>query len=431
MKRIIIEELNKWKVKADKKPLIIYGARQVGKTFSAMEFGKDNYANTVYFNFEGNKSLCSIFDLDLNPNRIIIELEALCSQKISKKNTLIIFDEIQACEKALTSLKYFCESSPEYNIIAAGSLLGLAVSGGSYSFPVGKVDIITMYPLSFKEFLWAIGKQDLTSLIENAYAQSLPLSTILHEQALELYRTYLIVGGMPAAITEYINKKDFDFVKLVQNAIYNAYTSDMTKYSSRNEAMRTAAVYDSIPYQLARENSKFQYSLIKSGARAGAYEFSMQWLKKAGIVIACYKSREGKMPLEFYKDATSYKIYMSDVGMLTAKSNYSSSLILSNTNIGGEAKGALTENYIAQELLAKGYTAFYWESDGKAEVDFVLQQGEKIMPIECKSAENVKAKSFNVFRKKYDIDSGIRISAKNFGLENGIKSVPLYAVFCI
>ncbi|MEG2342168.1 MAG: AAA family ATPase [Bacilli bacterium] len=431
MKRIIVEYLEKWKNNPDKKPLIIYGARQVGKTYSAMEFGKENYDNTVYFNFEGNKALCSIFDLDLNPDRIIMELSALCSQKINKQNTLIIFDEIQASEKALTSLKYFCEEAPEYNIIAAGSLLGLAVNRGSYSFPVGKVDILTMYPLTFKEFLWAIKKEELITLITNAYKENTPLSEALHTQAMELYRTYLIVGGMPAAVNQYLNKNDFDYVRIEQNAIFNAYTSDMTKYSTQNEAMKTAAVYDSIPYQLARENNKFQYNLIKSGARASAYEFSMEWLKKAGIVIQCVKTLEGKMPLEFYKDATAYKIYMSDVGMLTAKSNYSPTMILSNTNLGGEAKGALTENYIAQELFANGHTLFYWESNGKAEVDFIIQIKDKIVPIESKAAENVKAKSFDLFRKKYNIDYGIRISGKNFGLENGIKSVPLYAVFCI
>lgn len=431
MKRIIVEYLEKWKNNPDKKPLIIYGARQVGKTYSAMEFGKENYDNTVYFNFEGNKALCSIFDLDLNPDRIIMELSALCSQKINKRNTLIIFDEIQASEKALTSLKYFCEEAPEYNIIAAGSLLGLAVNRGSYSFPVGKVDILTMYPLTFKEFLWAIKKEELITLITNAYKENTPLSEALHTQAMELYRTYLIVGGMPAAVNQYLNKNDFDYVRIEQNAIFNAYTSDMTKYSTQNEAMKTAAVYDSIPYQLARENNKFQYNLIKSGARASAYEFSMEWLKKAGIVIQCVKTLEGKMPLEFYKDATAYKIYMSDVGMLTAKSNYSPTMILSNTNLGGEAKGALTENYIAQELFANGHTLFYWESNGKAEVDFIIQIKDKIVPIESKAAENVKAKSFDLFRKKYNIDYGIRISGKNFGLENGIKSVPLYAVFCI
>ncbi|MEG0529275.1 MAG: AAA family ATPase [Bacilli bacterium] len=431
MKRIIVEYLEKWKNNPDKKPLIIYGARQVGKTYSAMEFGKENYDNTVYFNFEGNKALCSIFDLDLNPDRIIMELSALCSQKINKRNTLIIFDEIQASEKALTSLKYFCEEAPEYNIIAAGSLLGLAVNRGSYSFPVGKVDILTMYPLTFKEFLWAIKKEELITLITNAYKENTPLSEALHTQAMELYRTYLIVGGMPAVVNQYLNKNDFDYVRIEQNAIFNAYTSDMTKYSTQNEAMKTAAVYDSIPYQLARENNKFQYNLIKSGARASAYEFSMEWLKKAGIVIQCVKTLEGKMPLEFYKAATSYKIYMSDVGMLTAKSNYSPTMILSNTNLGGEAKGALTENYIAQELFANGHTLFYWESNGKAEVDFIIQIKDKIVPIESKAAENVKAKSFDLFRKKYNIDYGIRISGKNFGLENGIKSVPLYAVFCI
>jgi predicted AAA+ superfamily ATPase len=431
MERILAKELLAWKNNKNKKPLILHGARQVGKTYLIVEFGKKNYSNISYFNFEGNKNLSDIFENDLNPTRIIRELEALSSCDIIPNKTLIIFDEIQACEKAITSLKYFYENAKEYNFIAAGSLLGIALNRNNLSFPVGKIDILTLHPMNFKEFLLATNNKKLINEIENSYNNDTPLSAPLHEKSLELYRTYLIVGGMPACINEYLTKKDFDFVKIIQNNIYDTYISDMTKYSTPNESIKTIAAYNSVPQQLAKENKKFMYNIIQSGARAKTYEFSLEWLKKAGVVINCSKVNEGKLPLEFYKDILSYKIYMSDVGILTGKSNFPSSLVLSSASIGGKAKWALTENYIAQELIANGHIPYYWESNGKAELDFVLQIGDKVIPIESKSSENVKAKSFSLFMKKYSLTYGIRISGKNFGFENNIKSVPLYAVFCI
>lgn len=431
MKRNIEKKLLCWKNNDGRKPLVLFGARQVGKTYTALQFGKSHYSNVVYLNFEGNNDLSSIFETNLNPHRIITALEAISTQKIQPETTLIIFDEIQASERAITSLKYFCEDAPQYHILAAGSLLGIAVNREKFSFPVGKVDMLTMVPLSFAEFLLATNNETLKEQIENSYKNDEALPSILHNKAIELYRTYLIIGGMPAAVNEYLKSGDFDFIRTVQLNIYNAYTADMAKYSARSEMIKTQAVYDSIPYQLARENKKFQYALIKSGARASAYENSLDWLERSGIVLKCYKTKEGKLPLEFYKDANSYKIYLSDVGLLCAKSNYTPSLILSDINLGGEAKGALTENYVAEQLLANDFTPFYWESEGKAELDFVLQLDDKVVPIECKSANNVKAKSFALFMNKYNLDYGIRISLKNFGFENNIKSVPLYAVFCI
>ncbi len=430
MKRLITEKLLDWKNNKDRKPLIVYGARQIGKTFSILEFAKENYDNLIMCNFENNEPLKEIFTKNLDAKRIILELEALYSQKISK-NTLIFFDEIQACEQALTSLKYFNENAPEYNIICAGSLLGIAINRGHYSFPVGKVDMLNMYPMNFKEFLLATNNEALLTMIEDSYEKDTPLVKVLHNKAIDLYKTYLIVGGMPNAVMEYINKKDFDYVRVAQNNIFNAYVSDMSKYSTQNDTIKTMAVYDSIPSQLAKENKKFQYNLIKSGARATAYENSLVWLDKAGLVLKCTKAKEGKLPLEFYKDALSYKVYMSDVGLLSAKSNIKSALILTEKNFGGEAKGALTENYVAQELTANEIKLYYWESNNTAELDFLLELDNQIIPIECKSAENVKAKSLTVFNSKYNITKSIRISTKNFGFENNIKSVPLYAVFCI
>lgn len=430
MKRKIESKLLYWKNSQDRKPLLIYGARQVGKTYTIVDFGKKHYSDIVYFNFEGNSPLREIFDRDLDPNRIVTALEALSGRKISLGNTLIVFDEIQECEKALTSLKYFCEDAPEYHIIAAGSLLGLAINRGHFSFPVGKVSMLTMYPLDFEEFLMALDCENLVDLIKNSYENNLPLDNPIHLKILDYYYKYLAIGGMPAAINAYINKNDFDFVRIAQNEIQSSYYGDMTKYTDIKESNKIVATYRSIPSQLAKENKKFQYKLIGSGARASTYESSIEWLVTAGIVYKCNKTKSGLMPLKISEDFLSYKIYMSDVGLLSNSLGLNIASILSE-NLSSEAKGALAENYVMQQLAATGFEPNYWESDGKAELDFVIQTKKNVVPIECKFADNVQAKSLNVFIKKYNPNYSIRVSSKNFGLENNIKSVPLYAVFCI
>lgn len=424
-------ELSAWKNNPAKKPLMIFGARQVGKTYSVLAFGKENYEDMLYFNFENNTPLNSIFEKDLDVNRILTTLSALSGKKIIPERTLIFFDEIQASPKAITSLKYFCENAPQYHIIAAGSLLGVSVNRESVSFPVGKIDSLTMYPMNFLEFLWATGNEVLSNAIEQSYSTNSPLNFALHEKAMDLYRTYLLVGGMPECILEYLSKKDFDFVRVKQNRVFNDYSSDMSKYSTKAEAVRHEAAFNSVPSQLAKENKKFQYSLIGSTARSRQYEDSIHWLTKAGVVIKCEKANEGKIPIEFYKDNLSFKIYMSDVGLLTAKMMVPPQTLLSDINFGGEAKGAITENYVAQQLAANGLNLYYWTSDNTAEVDFIVQLNEYAIPIECKSSDNIRSKSLRVFIDKYNPQYAIRISSKNFGFENGIKSVPLYAVFCI
>ncbi|MDR0696362.1 MAG: ATP-binding protein [Christensenellaceae bacterium] len=440
MKRLIESKLFDWKNRKDKMPLLIYGARQVGKTTTIFNFGKTNYANTVVFNFENNEPLATIFDKDLNPIRIIIELERLSGQSITKGSTLVFFDEVQACPNALTSLKYFCEQAPDYHIIAAGSLLGVALSfnknkgkdnddKGKGSFPIGKVEILTMYPMTFEEFLITVNPH-LLNAVKECYAMNLPLLQPLHEKALELYRNYLFIGGMPKAVLEYIEKQDYDFVRIRQSEILSFYSADMAKYTTQSEQRKITTVYNSIPTQLARENKKFQYSLIGSNARAATYEIGLTWLKSAGLVLNCHKAREGKMPLAYYSDLSCYKIYMSDVGLLNAKGNAPKSLVLAD-ELSGEAKGAMTENYVAQELTANGHIIYYWESNGKAEVDFVIQLNDCVIPVEVKSADNVQSKSLKQYVEKYTPAYSIRISGKNFGFTNGIKSIPLYAVFCI
>ena len=430
MKRRIEAGLLNWKNQKDRKPLIVYGARQVGKTYSIISFGKNNYADYAYFNFEANEELKSIFDRNLEPSRIVLELGAVLGKRISG-HTLIIFDEIQAAPKALTSLKYFYEQAPEYHIIAAGSLLGVALERGNYSFPVGKVNSINMYPMDFYEFLMATENEALADIIEAGYRDDTPLSEQLHSRALELYRAYLVVGGMPEVVREYVETNDYRMVRVKQAEIINNYTADMAKYATKNEAVRHVATYNSIPSQLARENKKFQYRLIGSNARSREYEGSIDWLYKAGVVLKCEKVNEGKVPLEFYKDITSFKIYFSDVGLLAAKAMIPVETILSDINFGGEAKGAVTENYLAVQLACREHNLYYWESNSTAELDFVIMYGNGILPIECKDNVHVRAKSLEIFKKKYDIAQSMRVSAKNFGMENGIKSVPLYAAWCI
>ena len=430
MERKIVKKLITWKNSPRRKPLIISGARQVGKTYIALMFGKEHYKNTVYLNMEDSSEVQAVFERDLKPDRIIRELSALSGQSIFPGDTLIIFDEIQSCERALTSLKYFCENAPEYNIIAAGSLLGVATNREKYSFPVGKVDMLTLYPLDFEEFLMASGNGAILQLIKESFESFTPLS--LHDTALDLYKTYLVVGGMPQAVLEYINTKDFNFVLAAQKTINDAYIADMAKYATAQETTKIMAAWASIPAQLSKENRKFQYKVIKSGARAYEYETPLDWLKFAGIINKCVRIKEGKLPLTAYADNDSFKLYMMDTGLLCSKFGIAANVVLSGTPTFDGFKGALAENYICQCLTANGFTPFYWSSPGKAELDFVFQDSQgNIIPLEGKSADNVKSKSLRQFVSIYKPAYSVRVSAKNFGYENDIKSIPLYALFCL
>lgn len=432
MKRLITDKLIEWKNSSSRKPLLIKGARQVGKTYALLEFGKNYYDNVVYLHFEGNtETLNKIFTPDLNPKRIIEEISVYAKQTIFPNKTLIIFDEIQACEQALTSLKYFAEEAPEYHIVAAGSLLGLAINRGKFSFPVGKVDMLTMYPMSFEEFLLATNNDTLIEKIRESYSSFTPLADIYHTLALDLYKKYLVVGGYPAVVRTYLETENFDSVRSVQADISDSYIADMTKYATPNETIRSIAIFNTLSSQLAKENTKFQYAVIKSNARAKDYELSLQWLKASSVVLENIKVTEGKLPLSVYEQIDSFKIYYSDVGLLCFKSGTLPQDILVNSSISDRARGLLAENYVAEQLVSQGYRLNYWESGGKAELDFVIRQNDSVVPVEVKSAENVRARSLKVFIDKYSPSYSIRISAKNFSFENGIKSIPLYAVFCL
>jgi predicted AAA+ superfamily ATPase len=430
MERKIVNSLLAWRNNPDKLPLLLQGARQVGKTYTLLSFGKQYYKNVAYFSMEESKAIPAIFERDLNPERIVRELAAQSGQTILPGDTLLIFDEIQACEQALTSLKYFAERAPQYHVIAAGSLLGVAMKREKFSFPVGKVDMLHLYPMDFEEFIWAVGRRDLCGLIRESYESFTPLS--LHDAAMDVYKTYLVVGGMPRAVAEYADKRDFDFVTATLQTLNNSYIADMAKYAAPQDTVRIMAAWASIPEQLAKENHKFQYKVIKSGARAKDYEIALEWLKAAGMIHKCVNVAEGKLPLSVYAQNEAFKIYMADTGLLCSKFDIPPNAVLHTPHTFDGFKGALAENYICQSLVANGITPYYWTSPGKAEVDFVFQEKSgDIIPLEAKSAENVRSKSLRSYRNIYKPTCSIRVSARNFGFENGIKSIPLYAMFCL
>ncbi|MCI7350772.1 MAG: ATP-binding protein [Ruminococcus sp.] len=430
MKRKITQQLIEWKNSPSRKPLILNGARQVGKTFILREFGKEQYKNTVYVNLESNGTVASMFNDDISPSKLIKYLEAETGERILPDETLIILDEIQSCERAVTSLKYFCEEAPEYHIAAAGSLLGVAINRNQTSFPVGKVNVLRLYPLDFEEFLTATGNDPLIDEITDCYKNMSPMNEALHKKALGLYHDYLIVGGMPEAVKVFVKTNSYIDSGLVQRSIIDSYTADMAKYASNSEAVKIRACYNSIPAQLAKDNKKFQYKVVQKGGSSTIFGASLEWLKQAGVTLECQRVDQGTMPLPVYADQTSFKIYMSDVGLLVNKSQMSV-----NTIITGEANifmGAVTENYIAQQLAAKGYPLYYWTvANSQAELDFVLQKDDKIYAIEVKKGEHVRSRSLSVFKQKYSPDYAIRFSQKNFGKTEDVISVPLYAAFLL
>lgn len=430
MEREILSELIKWKKSKNRKPLIVHGARQVGKTYIIKKFGKENYENLIYVNFETNQELSSQIAESIDAKYVINKLELFFGEKILPEKTLIFFDEIQANERALTSLKYFCEDAPEYHVIAAGSLLGIAINRKNYSFPVGKVQMINMYPLSFKEFLVAIGRENLIEEIQKHFETNERMDKDIHELCLKLYRTYLIVGGMPEVVQTYLDEQKIISAIDVQAEILDSYERDMTKYADNSLSNRIISAFDSIPVQLAKENQKFQYKVISRGGTSSIFGEAILWLKNSGIVNQVYKAT-AELPLEMHKDLASFKLYMSDVGLFVNKAKYPLYQVDLSNQPTMISMGPLTEHYVANELRTKGYEPYYWESDGKAELDFLIQKDVNIIPIEVKSSVHTKARSLDLYMKKYNPDYAIRISEKNFGFENGIKSVPLYAVFCI
>ena len=431
MYRKISEYLAAWKESPFRKPLILQGARQVGKTYSVLDFGREHYDSVAYFNFETNPGLAKTFDESIDPSHLLPILSRVCGQTITEGKTLIVFDEVQLCERALTSLKYFCESAPGHHIVAAGSLLGVAVNRKEYSFPVGKVDMVTLRPMDMEEFLLACGEDGLVAQIRASFEADTPLPSVLHDAALGYYRQYLVVGGMPECVDKYVATKDLILLRHLQATILESYLNDMSKYNNENEVKKTRLCYNSVTVQLSKKNTRFQYKLVKKGARAAEFENAIEWLVLSGITTRIYRVEQPLKPIEDHKDIYAFKIYVSDVGLLCAKKEIVAQDVLYLSSDLDGFKGGMTENYVCSQLLANGYTCYYWMSDRGAEVDFVVQRDGKVIPLEVKSADNTKAKSLGVYIQSYKPAYAIKLSTKNFGYEDGKKTVPLYAAFCI
>lgn len=431
MYRKLIGFLEAWKDCEHRKPLILQGARQVGKTYSVLEFGRTCYENVAYFNFETNPRLNQTFEENISPDYLIPILSHISGQTIVREKTLVVFDEVELCERALTSLKYFCEEAPDYHIIVAGSLLGVAVNRAKFSFPVGKVDMKTLYPMDMEEFLLAMGEGALVERIKKCFDMDTPLPSALHDAAMQLYRQYLVVGGMPECVKQFAETKDYILIRHTQDTILTSYLNDMSKYNNLNEIKKTRLAYDNITVQLSKRNTRFQYKLIKKGGRALEFENAIEWLCLSGIVSQVYKVEQIKKPLENYRDIDAFKIYVSDLGLLCAKKDLLANDVLYMVEELSDFKGGMAENYVNVQLVINGYTTYYWESKRGAEIDFVIQREGRLIPIEVKSADNTKAKSLKAYMETYKPDYAIKLSAKNFGFEDGKKTVPLYAAFCI
>ena len=431
MKRKITQFLIEWKNSPYRKPLILQGARQVGKTYAILEFGRNNYENVAYFNFKMNPSVRKTFDESMEPGYLIPILSRLANQTIVREKTLIFFDEIQLCERAVTSLKYFCESAQNYHLIVAGSLLGVAVNREEFSFPVGKVDMKILCPMDFEEFLLALGEESLVVEIRKCFENNAQMPQAFHEAAMSYYRKYLVVGGMPDCVSKFAETKDYILIRHLQQTILASYLNDMSKYNRENEIKKTRLVYDNITVQLSRKYTRFQYKLIKKGGRAAEFENAIEWLTLSGIVTRIYQVEQAAKPLENNRDIDSFKTYVSDVGLLCAKKDVVAEDVLYLSEELNDFKGGMTENYVCNQLIANGYTCFFWLSARGAEVDFIIQREGKIIPIEVKSADNAKAKSLGVYMETYKPKYAIKLSGRNFDFDNGIKTVPLYAAFCI
>ena len=431
MYRKIRSFLEVWKESGHRKPLILQGARQVGKTYSILEFGRIHYENVAYFNFETNPKLNETFEENISPDYLIPILSHIAGQTIVKEKTLIVFDEVQLCERALTSLKYFCEDAPDYHIIVAGSLLGVAVNRAKFSFPVGKVDMKTLYPMDMEEFMLALGEEALVKQIKDCFADNSSMPSALHGAAIQLYRQYLIIGGMPECVMQFVQTKDYILARHTQDTILASYLNDMSKYNNHNEIKKTRLAYDNITVQLSKKNTRFQYKLVKKGGRASEFENAIEWLCLSGIVSQVYKAEKIKKPLENHRDIDAFKIYVSDLGLLCAKKDLAANDILYMVEELNDFKGGMAENYVNVQLIINGYNTYYWESERGAEIDFVIQREGELIPIEVKSADNTRAKSLKVYMETYKPAYAIKLSAKNFGFEDNKKIVPLYAAFCI
>lgn len=426
MYRIAIEKLLKWKESKHRKPLIIEGARQVGKTWLMKEFGRQAYADTVYINFDSNSRMAELFASDLDTDRLMMGLEIYAGRKIDPDSTLLIFDEVQEVPRALTSLKYFYENAPQYHIVCAGSLLGIALHEGT-SFPVGKVDFLKLYPLSFKEFLMAADKERFAELLDKLDFQMI---TSFRQTYIDALKYYYFVGGMPEAVQSFAENKDFNEVRDIQKRILAAYEQDFSKHAPNDMVPKIRMLWNSIPSQLAKENKKFIYGLVREGARAKEYETAIMWLSDCGLVHKVSRVNAAGVPLKAYEDLKAFKLFMVDVGLLGCMAGLRQHTLLDGNDLFVEFKGALTEQYVCQQLKTiEDLGVYYYTNDrGSCEVDFVVDTGELIIPVEVKAEVNLRAKSLKTYQEKFSPAVSIRTSMTDYKKEDRLINLPLYAI---
>jgi len=426
MERFVFKELIAWKNSVNRKPLILQGARQVGKTWLLKEFGKNEYKQLAYVNFEASAALRSLFAIDFDIDRILTAIQIESGVKVTSDNTLIIFDEIQEADKGISCLKYFYENAPQYHVIAAGSLLGISLHQHT-SFPVGKVDILKLYPMSFQEFLVAMNKTDLQKLLQSNDWQ---LIASFKEKYIDLLRLYYFIGGMPEVVNSYIVQRDFEQVRKIQNSLLIAYENDFSKYAPTEIVPRIRMLWNSVLSQLSKENKKFIYGAIKPGSRAKEFELALSWLIDAGLLYKTNRISKPGLPLASYLDLSAFKLYFLDLGLLVAMGKLSAKTLLEGNAVFSEFKGALTEQYVLQQLKTRSnLEIFYWTSgNSTAEVDFIIQSEDKILPLEVKAAENLQAKSLKSYYLKYDPKLSARVSMSDYRFENWLVNIPLYAI---
>lgn len=426
MYRIAIEKLYKWKNSKRRKPLIIEGARQVGKTWLMKEFGKQAYADTVYINFDSNSRMADLFSADLDTDRLIMGLELYAGRKINSENTLLIFDEVQEVPRALASLKYFYENAPQYHIVCAGSLLGIALHPGT-SFPVGKVDFLKLHPLSFSEFLMATGNERFAELLKK---QDYEMITSFKQTYIDALKHYYFVGGMPEAVQSFAENKDFNEVRAIQKRILVAYEQDFSKHAPNEIVPKIRMLWNSIPSQLARENKKFIYGLVREGGRAREYETAIMWLSDCGLVHKVSRVNAAGIPLRAYVDLKAFKLFIVDVGLLGCMAGLRQRILLDGDDLFVEFKGALTEQYVCQQLKTiEDLGVYYYTNDrGSCEIDFVVDTGEQILPIEVKAEINLRAKSLKTYRERFEPELSVRTSMADYKKEDWLLNLPLYAI---
>ena len=426
MYRAAIEKLYRWKASKRRKPLIIEGARQVGKTWLMKEFGSQAYADTIYINFDSNSRMAELFASDLNTDRLIMGIELYAGKKIDADNTLLLFDEVQEVPRALTSLKYFYEDAPQYHIICAGSLLGIALHGGT-SFPVGKVDLLSLYPLSFKEFLMATAGERFVQLLDS---QDYLMITPFKQTYIDALKQYYFVGGMPEAVQSFVEEKDFNEVRSIQKRILAAYEQDFSKHAPIEIVPKIRMVWNSIPSQLAKENKKFIYGLVREGGRAKDYEAAIMWLCDCGLVHKISRVNAAGIPLKAYEDLKAFKLFIVDVGLLGCMTGLRQRTLLDGNDLFSEFKGALTEQYVCQQLQSiDDLSVYYYTNDrGSCEVDFILDTGDQVVPVEVKAEVNLKAKSLKTYHEKFAPAISVRTSMADYRKEDWLVNLPLYAI---